>query len=125
MAYSLDLRKKVIKHREKHTYKQTFETFGVSITTIIDWENLLKETGSLEKRPLNRTFKKINPVKLAEFIIENPDSYLSEIAQHFNCSATAVFNALENQQITLKKLKFVIVKQMRKNERLSKKIWRN
>ena len=125
MAYSLDLRKKVVVYRETHTYEETFATFGISKTTIIDWEKLLLETGSLEKRPLNRSFKKIDPVKLGEFIIENPDAYLSEIAEQFNCSITAISNALENQKITFKKLKFVIAKQMKKNEKNSKKLWRN
>lgn len=125
MAYSLDLRKKVIDFRGTHTLEETHKTYGISKTTIIDWETLYKETGSLEKRPLNRTFKKIDPVELAKYIIENPDHYLSEIGKHFGCSATAVFYALENQKITLKKLKFVIVKQMRENEKISQRLWRN
>ena len=121
MAYSLDLREKVIKYRENHTLEETHQTFGISVSTISDWETLLKETGSLEKRPLIRGFKKIDPVELAEFIIEKPDSFLHEIAEHFNCTATAVFYALENQNITLKKLKFVIAKQMKKSGFYSKK----
>jgi len=125
MAYSIDLRKKVMKYRETHTIRDTSATFGISTKAISDWETLLKETGSLKKRPLERTYKKINPDELAEFIIEYPDSFLWEIGEHFGCSATAVYYALENQGITLKKLKFVIVKQMKKNERLSKKLWRN
>ena len=124
MAYSIDLRKKVVEYRKAHTYEQTHEIFGVSITTIIDWETLLKETGSLEKRPLVRGHKKIDPVKLAAYILEFPDAYLQEIADHFGCTATAVFYALKKQKITLKKLKFVIVKQMKKNAKLSEKLWR-
>ena len=123
MAYSLDLRKKVVKYRETHTLQQTHETFGVSISTISDWEDLLETTGNLEKRPLNRKHKKIDPQELAEFILEFPDAYLHEIGEHFGCSATAVHYALENQGVTLKKLKFVIVKQMKNNERLSKRLW--
>lgn len=125
MAYSLDLRKKVIDFRASHTLEETYKVFGISKTTILDWEKLSKETGSLEKRQLNRTFKKIDPVELAKIIIEEPDLYLSEIAERFGCSASAVFYALENEKITLKKLKFVIVKQMKKNEKLSRKIWLN
>jgi transposase len=125
MAYSTDLREKALKHRENHTYDETVSTFGVSVSAIIDWEKLMEETGSLEKRPLNRTFKKIDPVELAEFVLANPDAYLHEIGEYFGCSATAVFYALENQHITLKKLKFVIVRQMRKNAKLSKKIWQD
>jgi len=91
--------------------------------TILDWEDLLEKTGSLEKRALNRSHKKIDPVELSEYILEFPDAYLHEIGAHFGCSATAVFYALENQNITLKKLKFVIVKQMKENEKISKRLW--
>jgi transposase len=121
MAYSTDLREKVLKYRETHSLENTHEVFGISISTIRDWERLKDTNGNVNKRPLNRTFKKIDPVKLAEFVLENPDAYLSEIGDHFGCSATAVFYALENQSITLKKLKFVIVKQMKKNGFYSKK----
>jgi len=123
MAYSLDLRKKVIAHRKTHTLQQTHEVFDISISTILDWENLLEKTGSLEKRALNRSHKKIDPIALSEYILEFPDAYLHEIGEHFRCSATAVFYALENQNITLKKLKFVIVRQMKKNAKVSKKLW--
>ena len=123
MAYSLDLRKKVIAYRKAHTLQQTHEIFGISISTILDWENLHEKTGSLEKRALNRSYKKIDPVALSEYVLEFPDAYLHEMGEHFGCSATAVFYALENQNITLKKLKFVIVKQMRKNEIISRKLW--
>ena len=110
MAYSLDLRKKVIDYRKTHTLEETHLAFNISKSTILDWEALQKETGSLKKRPLHRVFKKIDPVALAEFVVENPDSYLSEIAERFNCSITAIFYALEKQKITLKKLKFNIGK---------------
>ena len=123
MAYSLDLREKVIKRRQTHTLQQTSNTFKIAKTTILDWERLLAETGSLEKRPLERGHKKIDPAALSEFILEFPDAYLHEIGEHFGASAPAVFYALENQSITLKKLKFVIVKQMKKNEMISKKLW--
>jgi transposase len=125
MAYSLDLRKKVIDYRKTHTLQQTHEVFKISISTILDWETLLEKTGSLKKRVLNRSHKKIDPIALSEYILEFPDAYLHEIAKHFGCTATAVHYALENQSITLKKLKFVIVRQIKKNEKLSKKLWRN
>jgi hypothetical protein len=77
MAYSVDLREKVLDYRKNHNLEQTYNTFKVSKTTILDREKLQKETGNLEKRPLNRTFKKIDPVKLAEFIFEKPDSFFA------------------------------------------------
>jgi len=125
MAYSQDLRKKVLEYRESNSLEKTKETFNVSVSTIRDWERLQRENNSLEKRPLYRSHKKIDPEELAKIIFEQPDIFLHEIAQHFDCAASAVYYALETQSITLKKLKFVIVKQMKKNAKLSKKIWRN
>jgi transposase len=120
MAYSKDLGEKVLDYRANHSLRETQKTFNISITTILNWEKLRSESGNLDKRPLDRTFKKIDPVKLAEFVIEHPDAYLAEIGENFGCSAPAVFYALENMSITLKKLKFVIVKQMKKNGFYSK-----
>jgi len=39
MAFSLDLREKVIKHRQAHTMRQTSDTFKIAKTTILDWKN--------------------------------------------------------------------------------------
>jgi hypothetical protein len=40
MAYSKDLREKVLKYREKHSLEKTYEAYGISISTIRDWEQL-------------------------------------------------------------------------------------
>ena len=48
MAYSLDLRKKVIDYRKKHTLEETHLAFNISISTILDWEVLQEKTGSLK-----------------------------------------------------------------------------
>ena len=125
MAYSLDLRKKVMEYRKNNSLDKThetfkiYETFKISKTTILDWEELLKTTGSLKKRPLIRSYKKIDPDKLAEFIVDKPDAYLREIAGYFGCTIRAVSQALDKQQITLKKLKFVMLKQTKKNKKSS------
>ena len=117
MAYSLDLRKKVMAYRKNNSLQATRETFNISITTIMDWEELLRTTGSLSKRPLTRGFKKIDPEKLAQYIIEKPDAYLREMADHFGCTVWAVSQALDKQKITLKKLKHAMLKQAKKSAR--------
>ena len=50
----------------------------------------------------DRKPKKIYPEKLVEYIKINPDAYLSEIADNFNCSTTAVLKALKKLNITRK-----------------------
>ena len=105
MAKSVDFRKRVLEYYidEGHTIRETAAVFKVGKTTIENWEALLAETGSLEKRPLNRTFKKIDPEKLKTYVNEHSDDTLSEIAEHFSCTIHAVDQALRKQQITYKK----------------------
>ena len=105
MAKSLDFRERVLEYyiNEGHTIRETAAVFKVGKTTIENWEALLAETGSLEKRPLNRTFKKIDPEKLKTYVNEHNDDTLREIAEHFNCTIHAVDQALKKLKITYKK----------------------
>ena len=105
MAKSIDFRRRVLEfyHDEGHTIRETAKVFKVSKTTIENWEALLAETGSLKKRPLNRTFKKIDPEKLKAYVNEHVSDTLSEIAEHFGCSIHAVDQALRKHKITYKK----------------------
>lgn len=104
MAYDLKTREQVLKYLGKgHTIQQAHEEFEIGTTTIKEWIKLQKETGSLEKRPLERTAPKLCPNRLKAYIIEYPDKYLCEIAEVFNCTRQAVFYALKRLKITRKK----------------------
>jgi len=120
MAKSVDFRKRVLEYyqEEGHTIRNTAAVFKISKTTIGKWEALLAETGSLEKRPLNRTFKKIDPEKLKAYVTEHPSAILKEISEYFGCSISSVDKALRKNKITYKKKSFGISKEMRKNEKL-------
>ena len=87
MSYSKDFRKRTIEYRQAgHTLEETHEVFNVSISAIRKWEQLLEETGDLEKKELQRSFRKIDPEKLKEYVEEHPDAYQSEMAKEFGCS---------------------------------------
>ena len=88
---------------EGNTIKATAIQFSIGETTIKEWKKLRKETGSLEKRPLERSHKKIDPEILRAYIEENPDAYQREIAEHFGVVQSAVFFALKRLGITRKK----------------------
>jgi len=105
MAKSIDFRKRVLEYYrdEGHTIRETASVFKISKTTIESWEVLLAETGSLEKRPPNRKFKKIDPEKLKAYVNEHVSDTLSEIAEHFDCTVHAVDQALRKHKITYKK----------------------
>ena len=104
MAYSVDLRSRVIDYiKAGNTHEQTSLIFKVGTTTILNWVALLSETGSLEKRPLNRAAPKFKSEKLNAYIEENSDALLKDVAEHFGGSITGAFYALKREKITLKK----------------------
>lgn len=86
-----------------HTYEEAREELGVGISTIKEWKKLLNETGSLEKRPLERRASKFHSGELQTYVSEHPAATLEEIAEHFGGSTSGAFDALEREGITLKK----------------------
>ena len=80
MAYSVDLRERVIAYlQEGNTQEETSIIFKVGTSTIKRWLTLLSETGSLEKRPLDRSASKYDSEKLNAYIEENPNALLKDI----------------------------------------------
>ena len=104
MAYSVDLRNRVIDFvKQGNTQEEASVIFNVGTATIQRWIALLSETGSLEKKPLNRTAPKFDSEKLNAYIEDNPNALLKDIAEHFNGSITGAFHALNREKITDKK----------------------
>ena len=104
MSYSKDLRERVLAYNASgHTIKETSEVFKVGTTTIKAWKKLLSESGSLEKKELERKPRKFESEKLRAYIAENPEAPLAEIAKEFGGSSSGAFDALEREKITLKK----------------------
>lgn len=86
-----------------HTYEEAHAELGVGITTIKLWKRLLNETGSLAKRPLERSAKIFHSEALQTYVSEHPDATLSEIADYFGGSTSGAFDALSREGITFKK----------------------
>ena len=104
MSKSIDLREAAIAyHAAGHTLKETAKTFQVSVSTIWKWKKKKKETGNLYNKPLNRTFKKIDPEKLKAYVKEHPDATQQEMADEFGCCNQAISKALKRNKITRKK----------------------
>jgi transposase len=104
MAYSMDLRSRVTDFiKEGHTQEETSKIFKVGTTTIKGWLKLLSETGSLEKRPLDRSPSKYESEKLNAYVEENPNALLKDIAAHFGGSISGANHALKREKITYKK----------------------
>ena len=104
MAYSVDLRSRVIDFiNEGKTQEETSIVFKVGTSTIKRWLALLSETGSLEKRPLDRCPSKYESEKLNAYIEENPNALLKDIAAKFGGSISGAADALKREKITYKK----------------------
>ena len=104
MSYDEKYRRRTLEYRQEgHSLAQTSKVFKVAINTIRNWEKQLKTEGHLKKRTFVRAFKKIDPEKLKAYVKENPDAYLHEIAETFQCCQTAIRKALKRLKITRKK----------------------
>jgi len=116
MAYSKDLRERVIAYLEEgKTQEETRVIFKVGVSTIKRWLVLLSETGSLEKRPLERSPRKFESEKLNTYIEENPNALLKDVAHQFGGTPTGAFHALNREKITLKKRQYITRKETRQN----------
>jgi transposase len=103
MAYDKKFRTRAVEYRkEGHTIDQTCEVFKIGSFSLKKWTKMY-DLGEIEDKPKKPFFKKIDPVKLKEFIEENPDAYLHEIAEFFACSDEAIRKALKRLGITRKK----------------------
>jgi transposase len=94
MAYPTKFRQKALEAiRNGNTKKEVSEMFGLGNTTLKDWENLEKETGSLENRPLDRKPTKIGDDALRKYCEDNPFATHIEAAAHFKCSEAGIRKA--------------------------------
>lgn len=104
MAYPTIFRQRALEAvRSGHTKAHVNELYGLANTTLKQWEELEKETGSLEKRPLNRKPSKINRDELRKYCEDNPHATHIEAAAHFGCSESGIRHAKRALEITRKK----------------------
>jgi hypothetical protein len=92
------------------------------MATITRWKKLKSETGSLNKKELNRRARKYDSEKLISYTKENPFACLKDIAESFNGTTSGVSAALSRLKIRKKKRQLRIQSGMTKNEKsLTKK----
>jgi len=104
MSYDEKYRRRAIEYwNDGHSKKETAAVFKVGTTTLQTWKSLLKETGSLEAKKREETWRKIEPERLREYIGQNADAFLRELAAEFGCSDVAVIKALRRLGLTRKK----------------------
>lgn len=104
MAYETRYKERVLEYLSSgHSYAQTSTQFKVSTDTIQRWKRQYAEHGCFIVKKRNRPAKKLPVEALRKYVEENPDAYLSEIGEHFSCSAEAVRQRLKTMKITRKK----------------------
>jgi len=104
MAYSTDLRKKVMEYLGKgHSQRDAKKVFGVGLSAINRWHQQYQATGSLNTNYPRSRKRKLDMKKLQAYVNEHPDAYLKEIGEVFGCSDVAVLYAFKRLGITRKK----------------------
>lgn len=103
MAYSIDLRDKALGYYAQcNNMSQVATAYNISRNTLYQWLRLKEQTGSLKHQVKGQNATRIDKQKLVQYIEQHPDAYLHEIAQHFDCTISAIFYALKKLGITRK-----------------------
>ena len=104
MSYDKKFRKRVINFIEEgNTWEKAIQVFRVSRDTLRKWLKMYKESGSLEDAPRERSFYKIDPEKVKQYLENYPDAYTREIADALGCSESGIFYVFNKLKITRKK----------------------
>ena len=61
----------------------------------------------VKKKPVKRSFRKLDLEKLKEYLVKHPDAYLREIAAEFGCCETTLTYACRRLGITRKKTRII------------------
>ena len=79
------------------------EAFGIPAETYYDWKEKLENGFNFGIKAKGERRRKIDKIALEQAVKENPDAFLWELAEQFNCTAVAVFYAIKKLDITRKK----------------------
>ncbi|MBN2676138.1 MAG: helix-turn-helix domain-containing protein [Alphaproteobacteria bacterium] len=101
--YSMDLRLKVLEDASLKTQKEVAHKWGISTRTLHRWIQR-KNKGKIEVFSNSiRKPQKLDPFLLKEYVKQNPDLTIKQIADHFNVWPQAVFYRLNKLKYTYKK----------------------
>ncbi|SVF02054.1 IS630 transposase-related protein [Streptococcus pneumoniae] len=104
MAYSIDFRKKVLSYCERTgSITEASHVFQISRNTIYGWLKLKEKTGELNHQVKGTKPRKVDRDRLKNYLTDNPDAYLTEIASEFGCHPTTIHYALKAMGYTRKK----------------------
>src|SRR5512141_1991863 len=105
-AYSMDLRERVLADCDAgQTTKPVAEKYGVSRTWVRSLKQRRRETGEIAPRKGGGRKRKIDRVRLAELVRQDPDATLSELRERLaiRCALSAIWTVLRELKVTFKK----------------------
>ncbi|VKX85380.1 Spn1 transposase [Streptococcus pneumoniae] len=85
------------------TNEQGSHVFQISRNTIYGWLKLKEKTGELNHQVKGTKPRKVDRDRLKNYLTDNPDAYLTEIASEFACHPTTIHYALKAMGYTRKK----------------------
>ena len=104
MAYSIDFRKKVLCYCERTgSVTEASHVFQISRNTIYGWLKLKEKAGELNHQVKGTKPRKVDRDRLKNYLTDNPDAYLTEIASEFGWHPTTIHYALKAMGYTRKK----------------------
>jgi putative transposase len=115
-AYSEDLRKKVISHIMSGCSKrEAAKIFKIGEATVYRWINL-HEQGDIKPKKRTNYPRKVDEKKLRDYVEQNPDHTLKEIAEALGLKIQNVGKWLKRFKITRKKRPRFIKSVMKRSE---------
>ena len=116
--YSLDFRIQVLSMLSQcKSVSETCRLYGISRDTLYRWLRLQSQHGTPQDPPSKKYYRKLDPVKLEEYVLSNQHMMLKDYARHFGVSSSAIGDALRRLGITRKKRLTCIRKEMRRSEK--------
>jgi transposase len=106
MAHAIEMRIRATELLEEgYTQESVSKIMKVGTRSIRRWKNEIENHASIRCNydSSNRIAPKLQYETLLAYYREYPDALLKEVADHFNCTASAVFRACERYDITIKK----------------------
>ena len=104
IACSIDFRKKVPGHCDQTcSITVASHVFQISRNTIYGCLKLKEKTEELNHQVKGTRLRKVDRDRLKNYLTNNPDAYLTEIAAEFGCHPTTIHYALKAMGYTRKK----------------------
>lgn len=84
-------------------YLSCYDPLCGSLVCVYGWLKLKEKTGELNHQVKGTKPRKVDRDRLKNYLTDNPDAYLTEIAAEFGCHPTTIHYALKAMGYTRKK----------------------